>query len=129
MPDILAARREEWARLRSRARDYLTRLSRRMPVRAAALVGSAARGDFNLWSDIDVVVVSDDLPADPLERPLALSTVAPPGVQPIGFTEQEFRGAYLRGNPFAREAVTGGVILCGEDFFRGVRADAAHGSP
>ena len=37
-------------------------LSERLPVQAVMLTGSVARGDFNVWSDIDVVVVAESLP-------------------------------------------------------------------
>ena len=38
----------------------------------AMLVGSHARGDFNLWSDIDVVLISEDPEGGPIERLKAL---------------------------------------------------------
>jgi len=34
----------------------------------AVLVDSYARGDFNLWSDVDVLLISDSFPERPLER-------------------------------------------------------------
>jgi len=41
------------------AREFVERASHRMPIVAAAVVGSVARGDFNVWSDIDVIVIVD----------------------------------------------------------------------
>jgi hypothetical protein len=60
--EVLAARRAERERLIGLARGYVERLSARVSVLGAAVVGSVARGDFNVWSDVDVVVVSDDVP-------------------------------------------------------------------
>ncbi len=117
MPDVRTERREARARMRALASEYVERFSARHPVRAAALVGSVARGDFNVWSDIDVVVVVDALPDRLPDRALALAMDAPPGVQAIGFTPPEFERAYSRGDPLAREAVELGQALRGEVFF------------
>lgn len=117
MSDVFAARRETRARMRSLAAEYVERLATRRAVRAAALVGSVARGDFNVWSDVDVVVVAEGLPERVPDRALVLAMDAPPGVQPIGFTSHEFERAYRRGDPLAREAVELGHALRGEEFF------------
>jgi predicted nucleotidyltransferase len=112
------SRRQERDRLLALARGYVEALSERAPVVAAAVVGSVARGDFNVWSDVDVVVVVGDLPGRAPDRALVLVEAAPPGVQPVGFTPDEFRRGWERGNPLAREVLDGGVMLVGEDFFR-----------
>lgn len=92
---------------------------------AAVVVGSVARGDFNLWSDVDVVVVAEDLPERVPERGLVLVADVPGGVQPVGFTPAELSVALRRGNPLAEEAVTSGVVLVGSDVLRRIAADAA----
>lgn len=125
MPDVLAERREARARMRSLAAEYVERLALHRPIRAAALVGSVARGDFNVWSDIDVVVVVEALPERLPDRALALVMVAPAGVQPIGFTPAEFERAYRRGDPLAREAVDLGHTLRGDEFFARFREERA----
>jgi len=81
------------------------------------VVGSVARGDFNVWSDVDVVVVSEGLPARAPDRAAVLAADAPPGVQPVGFTPDEFRRAWERRNPLARSVAGEGVVLLGEAFF------------
>ena len=118
MAEVLAERRREQERLVGLAREYVERLSRRFPIVGAAVVGSVARGDFNLWSDVDVVVVTEDLPDRTPERGVALALDAPPGVQAVGFSPEEFEAAWLRRNPLAREASQIGVALVGQDFFR-----------
>lgn len=117
MADPIAYRRAEQARLLGLAREYVEALSERLPLVAAAVVGSVARGDFNLWSDIDVVVVADDLPRSILERQALLLRDAAPGIQPIGFEPAEFRTALAKRNRLACEAVEAGVMLAGSDFF------------
>ena len=34
-----------------------------LPIEVATVIGSVARGDFNVWSDVDVLVVSEALPS------------------------------------------------------------------
>lgn len=94
MADVLSERRREHRRLRALAEEYVERLASRLRLQAAALVGSAARGDFNVWSDIDVVVVSDVLPERLLERSMLLTLDAPARVQAIGYTTEEFERAF-----------------------------------
>ncbi len=118
MAEVLAARRRERERLIELARGYVRGLSGRIPVLAAAVVGSVARGDFNVWSDVDVVVISDGLPARIPDRSAVLAADAPAGVQAVGYTQEEFRRALARGDPLATSAVREGVALRGEAFLR-----------
>lgn len=125
MRDPLAVRRSERERLLATARTYVGRLSARLPVVAAAVAGSVARGDFNVWSDVDLVVVVEGLPARGPERGALLLEDAPAGVQPVGFTPEEFLAAYAKGSPLAREAAERGVILAGHELFRQAVVKAA----
>lgn len=113
----LQARVEERERLLGLARSYVDGLARRQPLLAAVVVGSVARGDFNVWSDVDVVV-AERLPERAPDRAMFLAEDAPGGVQPIGFTPEELVLALRRGNPLAQEAVTGGVVLRGAEILK-----------
>lgn len=99
----------ERARLVGLAREHVRRLSERLPVRQAAVVGSVARGDFNVWSDVDVVVVADGLPERRLERLELLMEGRPPRVEPIGFTPAELADARRRRNPLVVELDSIGI--------------------
>jgi hypothetical protein len=112
--ELVDRRRAERERLLDLGREYVELLARRLPVRAAAVAGSVARGDFNVWSDVDVVVIADALPARAPDRAELLSRDAPPGVQPVGYTPAEFEHACERGDRLAREAVERGVPLAGD---------------
>lgn len=107
------------------AREFVDGISRSIPVIAAVVVGSVARGDFNVWSDVDVVVVAEGLPYRTPDRGALLAQGAPGGVQPVGFTPEEFRSAVEGGNPLAREALERGEVLRGERFFRRMAAGRA----
>lgn len=116
MAKAVERRRRELEELRGLARDYVQALERRIPLTAAAIAGSVARGDFNVWSDVDVLVVSDALPDRVPDRGLLLAHDAPPRVQPVGYTTAEFERAHRRGDPLVREALDIGVPLAGADF-------------
>jgi len=124
LAEALAERRRERERLLAQARGYADRMAERIPVVAAAVVGSVARGDFNVWSDVDVVVVATHLPFRAPDRASLLLADAPAGVQAVGFLPEEFEAAWRKGNPLVRETATDGVILTGEDFFRRVVSGA-----
>jgi predicted nucleotidyltransferase len=116
--DPIALRRAEREALLALARGYVERLGERLPVAAAAVAGSVARGDFNVWSDVDVVVVTPALPGRLLERTLLLLAEAPARIEAVGFTPEELAAAWERGNRLVREAAAVGVVLLGEPVFR-----------
>lgn len=109
---VIARRRAERARLLDRGRTFVESLGSRLRVRAAVVFGSVARGDFNRWSDIDLLVLAEELPAGAGDRLDALG-IWPPGLQPIVWTPQEWRDQLARGNPIATDAVATGIWLVG----------------
>jgi hypothetical protein len=121
VPDVLAERRRERERLIDLAREYVESLAARHPVDAAVVVGSVARGDFNVWSDVDVVVVAEGLPERAPDRVGFLLEAAPPGIQPVGFSRSEFRRALAKRSRLAHEALDRGVVLLGEGLIGSLR--------
>jgi len=109
--DPLADRRTERDRLLALAGGHVERLGRRLRSTVAIVAGSVARGDFNAWSDVDLVVISDDLPADHRARHTLLDAGRPGRVEVHGYTPAEFDAALARGDALAREAATDGIVL------------------
>lgn len=68
----------------------------------AILFGSYARGDFNYASDIDLLIISDELPEGLNERLsfLNLKRWDTPDVEPIGWTEKEYEMRKKKRDPF-----------------------------
>lgn len=108
----LIRRRQEQLALINRAEKFVAGLPADLGVRAAVVFGSVARGDFNLWSDVDVVVVAEHLPARLLDRLDAL-TPRPARVQPVPWTPAEWAHHASRGNPIVVEARERGLWLVG----------------
>ena len=75
---------------------------------SAFLIGSYSRGDFNLWSDIDIVLVSD-FTGNILERLKKLDF--PSGYEVIPLTFDEFRRMLSKKNPICMELKTSGITL------------------
>ena len=109
---VVERRRTERRELIGQARRFATDIAASVDVRAAVVIGSVARGDFNRWSDIDVLIIAEGLPARALDR-LTLLSSRPPGVQPIAWTSAEWEREVARGNPMALEALEKGVWLAG----------------
>jgi uncharacterized protein len=86
----------------------------RVGVRAVVVFGSVARGDFNAWSDVDVLVIADELPDGGRPRLALLHDPAFPGIEPVGWTPEELATRSRQGDPIATEAATVGVVVLGE---------------
>ena len=96
-------------RLREKVIEEAGRWARSLPFKATAvLIGSYARGDFNLWSDVDVIVISE-FRGNPLQRLAQIDF--PPGFEVIPLTPEEYRRLVEKGDHLAVEARRYGVIL------------------
>jgi predicted nucleotidyltransferase len=109
---VVERRRSERSALIADAERFVHELADRLELRAAVVIGSVARGDFNRWSDVDLLVLADALPDRALDR-LTLFEGRPGRVQAIGWTPEEWKREVTRGNPMAAEALEKGVWLRG----------------
>jgi len=88
--------------------------------RLIILYGSYARGDYTEDSDIDVLVVADELPRDPrdaYEKLVKLIMNDDPRITPIGMNTEVFVRKLERGEPFILEVIEDGKILCHDNEF------------
>ncbi|MGC9119033.1 MAG: nucleotidyltransferase domain-containing protein [Thermoproteus sp.] len=90
---------------------------RSLGARLVVLFGSRARGDYTESSDYDVLVVADDLPADPREAYGVLFDLDHPAVQPLGVRSDKFLDMLRRGNVLLLEALEDGVVLYADGAF------------
>ena len=101
---------EERRKLRRKIIEKASNWAVKLPFKATVvLIGSYARGDFNLWSDVDVLLISESFKGGPVERLKALDV--PSGFQVIPLTPKEFRRLLVKRNQLAMEAVKSGIIL------------------
>ncbi len=89
-------------------------IGKKIPESAVILIGSYARGDFNKWSDVDILVVaSGNLPSNPLRRLETVQDCLTPDepIEPVILTLEEFLKQIRKRNPLAREATEHGTVL------------------
>lgn len=109
---VLGRHRRERDELLARAQTFVAGLPAGLDVRAVVVFGSVARGDFNKWSDVDVLVVAEGASGTPMERHAHLEPV-PGRVQPVVWTRAELNERLARGDPIAVEAMEMGRWLQG----------------
>lgn len=109
---VRARRRTDRADRLQRARLWSDQLPRALGLRAVVVFGSVARGDFHDESDIDVLVIAEHLPPDPVARQLVIGSPAPGGIEAVAWTPDEWRVREDR-DPIGIEAVEVGVWLVG----------------
>ena len=103
--EILERRRKEREEVIARACQY----SLELPFKCSVLlIGSYARGDFNLWSDIDILVVGE-FSSNPTKRYSEIDF--PPGFEVIPVRVEDFPVSLKVVNPIIVEAARTGVIL------------------
>ena len=103
--EIVEKRIEERNKIIQEAKAY----SKTLPFKCSVLlIGSYARGDFNLWSDIDLLIIGD-FKGDPLERLKSIDF--PPGYEAITLTPEEINKMKMNNDRFITDALKDGVIL------------------
>jgi hypothetical protein len=108
---VRARRRARRASMLDAVAGWAASLDPGLGVRAVAVFGSVARGDFNDDSDIDVLVVAEHLPAHPSQRLRALGH-RPARVEAVVWEPAEY--AARRGRePITIEAEACGVWVLG----------------
>lgn len=110
---LIGDRRAQRSRLLALARSFAAGLDEGLGIQAVVVVGSVARGDFNAWSDIDVLVIADDLPQWWWHRALGVSAQAPPGISVFAWTSSEYLARLDRDDPMAVEASRRGEVVTG----------------
>ncbi len=81
------------------------------------LYGSMARGDNNIWSDIDFLVISDKLPENPLKRLEFLYSLTETPIEVKGYTRKEFLKMIEKRNPIALDSLVEGKIIVDDGFW------------
>ena len=90
---------------------YADKLRGRLGELTAIVYGSVSRGDFNLGSDVDILIISEGLPHHPLERMEVLFSCHEPPLEPKGYRHTEFRRLLAKRNPAVAEILKDGIVV------------------
>ncbi len=109
------SRVQAWLEALDKAEITAERLADRLGMATVILHGSYARGDFNLWSDIDLIIVSERFEGiRVLDRFDLVSDLLEPGVEVIPVTPRELRVMILK--PSWRQALSRGAAIVRDDY-------------
>ncbi len=98
-------------------KEYSKAVSSKLGKFTGILYGSMARGDYNLWSDIDFLVISDKLPDNPLKRLEFLYSLTDTPIEVKGYTRNEFLKMIEKRNPLALDALVEGKVIVDDGFW------------
>ena len=99
-------------------KEYSKIISSHLGNFTGVLYGSMARGDNNLWSDIDFLVISDKLPQNPLKRLEFLYSLTEMSIEVKGFTRIEFLNMIEKRNPIALDSLYEGKLIVDDGFWK-----------
>ncbi len=111
MLKVLEERRKQRDRFVNMARTYAEKLRGRLGKLTAIVYGSVSRGDFNLGSDVDVLIISEGLPHHPLERMEVLYSCHESPLEPKGYTHDEFRALLAKRNSVLVDVLKEGIVV------------------
>ncbi len=98
--------------------EYSRIVSSKLGKFTGVLYGSMARGDNNLWSDIDFLVISDKLPLNPLKRLEFLYSLTETSIEVKGYTRNEFLNMIEKRNPLALDSLLEGKMIVDDGFWK-----------
>lgn len=96
------------------AKSFVRCVSKIIKIKNAILFGSYARGDFNAWSDVDILIVADDeIPSNPIHRlEMIMRCIQKyPFIEPIIVNSIEYSRLKKKKNPIIQECEKYGIEL------------------
>jgi len=112
--EVLRKRLSEWLSVVESIEEYSKLLRSRLGRVSIILHGSFARGDFNAWSDVDLIIVSEKFRGVRVLDRYDLLNPTPPRVEPIPLTPEEFLANLEK--PAWRHALSRGAVVFVDDY-------------
>lgn len=98
-----------------RVRSYAEELVSKRRAETVILFGSLAKGTYSPFSDIDVLILVEDAPSNPLERISEyIDPRLPLDIEPRVLTIDEFFNIIRNERRFGREILENGIVLAGK---------------
>ncbi|MEN2975300.1 MAG: nucleotidyltransferase domain-containing protein [Candidatus Caldarchaeales archaeon] len=97
-------------------KSYAEKIVGRGLAKLVVLFGSLAKGTYTPFSDIDILIVVEDIAKNPLDRiPVYIDPRLPLDVEPRIFTVEEFFKIVKERRKFAEEIIFHGLFLAGDE--------------
>ncbi|MBU1148148.1 MAG: nucleotidyltransferase domain-containing protein [Candidatus Omnitrophica bacterium] len=96
--------------IENKVNHFINELKKKYRVHAAYIYGSHSKGNANVWSDIDVAVISPDFSDDLFEERLKLmkmASIIDDRIEPHLFRVEDFESS----NPLASEIQKHGILI------------------
>ncbi len=105
---------------RDEVEDCCQRILSKVKTKSIVLFGSMARGDFGLGSDVDILLIGENLPQNFSARLRILSDLNPTWapIEIFGYTPEEFLRMVEKRHPTALDALEDGILLNDDGFFQ-----------
>ena len=95
-------------------RSYAERIVKKGAV-AVILIGSLARGDWTAYSDADIIVITNNLPKNPLNRiKQFIDPTLPIDVEPRAYMVEEILHMAKKRSRIIQEIIENGKLLAGD---------------
>lgn len=105
--------------------NFLEKLKSKIRVESVIVHGSVARGGDSYWSDIDVIVVSDDFLHVPfLERLSLLIELKVDKIEALGYSYEELKRMVEKGNPLILGALIEGIMIVESERVKKLKKEA-----
>lgn len=99
-------------------KDLIMKMAEKLQPKLVILYGSFVRGDWHQGSDIDLLLISDNIPPSPKDRWDILYTVIMGfPIEPHIYTTKEFKEMLTHARMTVMDALTEGVTLYADDDF------------
>ncbi|MGQ9469616.1 MAG: nucleotidyltransferase domain-containing protein [Nitrososphaerales archaeon] len=102
---------------------YVKRALRKLKPSLIILYGSMAKGNYGVGSDIDLLIISDKLPYNFLDRLKLLNEINPTTapIEALGYTTKEFEGMLKKRHLTALDALEEGIILYDDGYLMKIK--------
>ncbi|MHA1859655.1 MAG: nucleotidyltransferase domain-containing protein [Candidatus Asgardarchaeia archaeon] len=106
----------DYEKVMRKIREYAERVFHEKQAKAVILIGSLARGDYTAFSDADVIIVSDDVPENFMDRLKEfMDPTFPIDLDPRVYTSEEFLKMAKDGRKIIGEVIKYGKLLAGDE--------------
>ncbi|MFQ6074568.1 MAG: nucleotidyltransferase domain-containing protein [Candidatus Bathyarchaeia archaeon] len=101
--------------------EYIERLKGKVNLHTVIVFGSRVRGDYEPWSDVDLVIIADDLSQGIERMRMFYSVERGAAIEPRPYTREEFLMAIEAIDITAWDSICDGVVILDDGFWKSAK--------